>query len=249
MNRFDPETHQYFIDDERVPSVTEILEGVGIIDKRWYTEKGRDRGSAVHVATQYLDEEDLDWSTVGPEIEPYVRAYELFKEETKFQPVLIETSVFNREHRYGGTLDRTGILDGEKVLIDIKTGAPSKWAALQTAGYEICLEERHARKVLQLKPNGKYKLRDYNNPEDTELFLAAARIAAWKQNGTNKAQHPPTRNLPDEMDPRSGGGREQLGESEGLLRVPGGQEEADSSGDYGPIRGLEPGERVEGAGA
>ena len=54
---FDPITHQYRLDGERVPSVTQVLSVCGLIDDTWYTEESRQRGQAIHLATKLLDEE------------------------------------------------------------------------------------------------------------------------------------------------------------------------------------------------
>ena len=54
---FDPDTHQYWVGGEKVLSVTQILKTCGLIDDTWYTEKGRQRGQAVHLATQLYDED------------------------------------------------------------------------------------------------------------------------------------------------------------------------------------------------
>lgn len=189
MNRFDAETHKYFIQDVCVPSVTQVLKECGIIDDRFYTEEARERGKAVHLATQLLDEDDLDWDSLDPSLEGYVRAYERFKTESGFVPVLIEERVYNPVSMYAGTLDRTGYFSNikNKTLIDIKSGAPEPWAAIQTAAYEHCLLQRFSRHALQLKPDGTYRLSpQYRDPNDIKLFLSALSIVHWKRNHGGK---------------------------------------------------------------
>lgn len=183
MNTFDPITHTFRINGVPVPSVTQALKGVGIIDDRWYTEEARERGIAVHSACQYLDEECLDWETVSPEILPYVEAYQKFKDESGFVPAMIEEPVFNQVYFYGGILDRTGLLNGKPILLDLKSGDPEPWADLQTAGYLGCLVLPHHRYTLRLFPEGRYKLSDERkDPNDLRLFLNTVGIAHWKRN-------------------------------------------------------------------
>jgi len=184
MNTFDAKTHSFFIGGRSVLSVTQALKGAGIIEDGWYTEESRERGCAVHNACQYLDEGLLDWDTVAPKYLPYVKAYERFKDESGFIPALIEAWVFNESYFYAGILDRTGILNGEHVLIDLKSGPPAKWANLQSAAYAGCLSLPHKRFTLRLSDNGKYKLSDeHKDPNDFKIFLSAVSVANWKRNG------------------------------------------------------------------
>lgn len=183
MNTFDPITHTFKINGVPVPSVTQALKAANIIDDRFYTDEARERGIAVHAACHYLDEECLDWETVAPEIVPYVEAYQRFKDESGFVPALIEEPVFNAQYFYGGILDRTGLLNGQAVLLDLKSGDPEPWANLQTAGYWGCLAQKHARYTLRLYPEGKYKLSNVHaDPNDFRVFLSAVSIAHWKRN-------------------------------------------------------------------
>jgi hypothetical protein len=189
-------THQYFIDGVEVPSVTTVLKSAGIIDDRFYTEAGRERGTAVHLACQLLDEDDLDWDSVTEEISGYVKAYQAFKKDSGFKPLKIEEAVYSRSYQYAGRFDRLGEIDGNLVLMDIKTGSIPKWVELQLAGYETALlsmksaEEINKNPVLllqalQLRENGSYKLKQASSmslAERQEVFLSAVRLYHWKKN-------------------------------------------------------------------
>lgn len=187
-------THQYFIDGVEVPSVTTILKSAGIIDDRFYTEVGRERGTAVHLACQLLDEDDLDFDSVAEEISGYLKAYQSFKKDSGFVPLKIEEGVYNRVYQYAGRYDRLGEIDGKIVLMDIKTGAIPKWVELQLIGYETAIvdmgrvfqnfvnpvEELFA---LQLRENGAYTLKAIEGGrEKQEVFLSAVRLYHWKKN-------------------------------------------------------------------
>jgi len=101
---FEESTHTYRLGGPNgvvVPSVTQIMKAAGIIDDSFYNDTGRFRGSAVHRATQLLDESDLspdegslDWESLDPELLPYVQAYGKFKLESGFIPEEIEKAVF-----------------------------------------------------------------------------------------------------------------------------------------------------------
>ena len=57
--QFDEAAHVYTVAGVERPSVTQILKDAGLIDTTWYTDEARQRGRAVHLAAQFLDEDDL----------------------------------------------------------------------------------------------------------------------------------------------------------------------------------------------
>lgn len=180
---FDPERHEYRASGRLVPSVTQIIQDVGFMDSEHYTESARALGSAVHAAIHYLDESDLDWDTVTPELTGYVRAWEKFKLETQIEIELREYRVFNRIFGYAGTLDRTARLNWEPGtwLLDAKTGAHEDWHALQSAAYCAAFEKplRYRRAGVYLSADGAYRIREFPPGEFTDDwsdFQAALRV-------------------------------------------------------------------------
>lgn len=178
---FDQEKHEYRKDGLVVPNVTLILALSGLVDATWYTEEGRRRGQAVHVATQFIDEGDIDWSSIHPTVAPFVEAYQRFKAESGFKPRQVEQRVFNEVYLYAGTVDREGDLHGADVIVDIKTGDPAPWSALQTAAYAACYDTPHQRFALWLRNDGTYRLEQHSDRNDIRVFLAALALANWKR--------------------------------------------------------------------
>jgi hypothetical protein len=167
---FDRETHVYSLGDKVLPSVTEILRGAGIVDDRWWTAAGAWRGSAVHLACWYDDQNDLDESQLDPALRGYVDAYRKFKADTSFVPTDIETPLYNDLLGYAGTPDRIGKLDNKRLCLpDLKSGASSKVTRYQTVAYVACLPSprKYERMEVRLQPNGKYFLQVYG-PKDFE---------------------------------------------------------------------------------
>src|SRR5690349_18153811 len=93
----DAVTHVYSMPDGRiVPGVTDILREVrvstdftqiaGLSDRlsRAITIS-RDLGHAVHADAHAFDDDDLDWTTVDPMVEPYVRAWAQFRDDTRLR--------------------------------------------------------------------------------------------------------------------------------------------------------------------
>ena len=193
---FDQETHRYMLGDRPMPSVTQVLAETGIIDTRFFTEDARDRGTAVHLATQYLDEGDLDMESVDPAIRPYLDAWELAIDELGIRILEIEKRVWSSTYGYAGTLDRVATINDEKAIIDIKTGGkPGPATALQLAAYAEAYASGHdpdvvgglrppvsyRRFAIWLRNDGTYRPIEYTDRSDINVFRAAVAVWNWKE--------------------------------------------------------------------
>lgn len=181
---FDEQKHEYTVDGERMPSVTELVD---IITAKQYGEVNEitmkmaaERGSAVHEATQDLD---LGFEvSVSPEFFPYVDAYMQFLIDYGPDWDGIEEIVYNPKYGYCGTVDRWGRLDGKAAVLDIKTtSSPNRQnymaVACQTCLYAWAMSgaypgEAIKRYALYLKKDGKYRLIDLNEWEEKNDFDA-----------------------------------------------------------------------------
>lgn len=190
MIRFIEETHQYFDDKGRLPSVTEILSGsipqyTGISEQ--VLENASARGQAVHRACELYDKNELDYSTLDEQIIPYLEAWISFIKDTGFIVGYSEQIVYSNKFRYAGTLDRIGKINGESAIVDIKTTAIlSPVTGLQLAGYKQaaieCLEGsgQEKRFAVQLKDNGNYSIKEYTDQSDFNVFLSCLQLYQWK---------------------------------------------------------------------
>lgn len=194
---FEPASHTYTLDGTVLPSVTGVLRASGLIDFSQIPpatlEAARARGSRVHAAIHYLNEGDLDWSTVDDADRPRIQAWATFLQQRKFVILNAEFRLFSRRYGYAGTGDVVGLLDGRLALCDFKTGSPDDCAAeLQLAAYmgalyEMATEQapEHAwvrdvlshkgpmqRIAVQLQKNGNPKVEMYSNPFDFREFVA-----------------------------------------------------------------------------
>jgi len=184
----DPEEHIYRLDDRRVRSVTQVLSPFLTFDlvRADVLEFALKRGSAVHLAAQYDDEGLLDEGSVGPFITPYLGAYRRFRRESGFEPEFIEQMVYSERYDFAGMLDRIGRLNARRILLDIKSGDPEGWHALQLAGYELGAEECLGlpglpRFGLYLRRDGSYRLLPYTSPLDKHYFISAVQTAKAKE--------------------------------------------------------------------
>lgn len=195
---FEPETHTYRRGDGRVvPSVTEILRAVGVsVDfdalagvahrVAQAIDLKRDIGTALHLDAHAFDDNDLDWTTVDPRVEPYLRAWVTFRDNTGLVPVVRERRVYHPVFSYAGTLD--GIFrapTGTLVLVDLKVGDPADAAAhLQTAAYEAAYRAEHGgepitdRWAVRLCPELRvpYRVSKYTDWRDFQKFQACLTV-------------------------------------------------------------------------
>jgi hypothetical protein len=129
-----------------LPSNTEILADRGVIDKRWYTEASRVRGTYVHEVTAMWDSvrmqgQDIAWDEIPDEYRGFCEAWRKFCREMDFKPLLVEHKLWHSSD-YATTIDRLGTIGGVLVLLEIKTGSMPKWVWLQLALQELALVER-----------------------------------------------------------------------------------------------------------
>lgn len=182
---FEAESHLYRLDGVELPGVTKVLRAAGFIDDVWFTREAKDRGTAVHLATQFLDEGDLseEWQRSQPALMGYINGYKRFLRESGFTHGAIERAAYHETYRYAGTVDRIGTLKARTTLLDIKTGGPQPWHALQLAAYQgLCEPGPWQRMGLYLHADGTYTTKAYDDRNDWSVFLAALSIYNWRIN-------------------------------------------------------------------
>lgn len=190
---FQPEGHLYAEDGVTIPSVTQVLTLSGIDDVShvpiYHLERAAAIGTAVHEACQFLDEDDLDLDSVHPLVVGYVLAYQRFKQESGFQPTAIEQRGIAESCglKFGYCIDRRGQLDGQEVLLDLKTASKKQasWA-IQTAGYAEAIDSTGPRIAVHLAKDGGYKLVRHEDMEDFDVWRGALQVAHWKLNHGGK---------------------------------------------------------------
>lgn len=186
--QFDAATHTYSVDGKRVPSVTQIV--APLYDFSMVADElmrlAQERGSAVHLATELHDCDDLDEESLDPQLIPYLNAYKRFRAETGFVPELIEHQIHDSISSYAGTIDRFGTLNKTSVLIDIKAcSSLHKAVGVQLAAYQSGLAKDGikalARYALQLRKDGTYRLQRYADPNDLPTFHALLTVQRFKE--------------------------------------------------------------------
>jgi hypothetical protein len=194
---FDAATHTYRFEGKVIPSVTQCLKTAGIIDYSMIPQdilrRAAARGTAVHRACELYDLDTLDESTLDAEVGGYLEGYKKFLRDTRFQPSRIEQRCYHEKFRYAGTLDRTGILKGQLVLLDFKTGIVLEGHRAQLAAYTMTfpMPRRYRRIGLQLKGEGDYKIHEFPIRDlalDFNTFLGALHHTQKQLNTTQEGQ-------------------------------------------------------------
>lgn len=194
MLTFREADHTYWLGEHRIPGVTSVLKPLCSFDhvRAEVLERKTALGRMVHTATEFLDEDDLDWDSLHPNAVPYVRAWDRFRTDHGVEVLASERRVFHPLHRYAGQLDRIVRLHERVGLLDLKTCAQmSPVTGLQTAAYLQALVAEHqatpsdvplptARFGLQLRPDGSYRLHEYNSARDWPTFLALLTLQHWQ---------------------------------------------------------------------
>jgi len=194
--RYFDATHTYTVGDRAIAHVTGVLKAAGVINDYWFTEIGRQRGSAVHMAAALLDQGRLDGSSVDPRIRGYLEGYLDFKARYRPDWTHVEEIVYSPTYNYAGRVDRAGYLNGTDRLwvVDLKTGAPQRWVRLQLVAYAQALREEtgehYARASLELKADGRFTLTPYDNEPhryryDLAAFTGAMALLRWLKREEN----------------------------------------------------------------
>lgn len=162
------------------PHVTDILQAAGLVDPTWFTDDARDLGTAVHIACHYLDEGDLDWNSINPNVVLRVRQYQKFRDDMKPEILSIEEDVINEAFHYCGRLDRRLRINGREGVLDMKGPGRFPWQAIQCAMYAACFNQLLARWTLHLSDE-RYLLIEHKGRQDWEIAKAALTLAMWKE--------------------------------------------------------------------
>lgn len=188
---FDEANHLYFVDGRVMPGVSEILRPLVDFSRipPDVLEFARDRGTAVHKATELHDLGTLAEDSIDEHVRPYLDAWKGFCHDTGFVPTLIEHRVHHPGFGYCGTIDRVGSLHKlpgtPSVIIDIKTPVQlGAVVAIQLAAYQEALRfdpvAASLRFAVQLRSDGQYRMTAFIDKADFSVFVALLTIRQWE---------------------------------------------------------------------
>lgn len=141
---FDDEKHEYRFNGVIVPSVTQIISGVGLSDYSHIPaetiQRAQERGSIVHRIIELYELGELDESTIDPALRGYFDSYLAAKEFGLLpeKPSAVEKRMYSANFKYAGTIDQ---IYGEEWINDLKTGEPQPEIVFQLSGYWVLWHE------------------------------------------------------------------------------------------------------------
>ncbi len=185
---FDPAAHAYTFNSRPVVGVTSLLQHLhsfaGVpLD---VLEAARERGTAVHAACQFLDENDLDEEQLAIDnrlVSGYLQGWKKFVAEFAPAWTAIERPVYHASFRYAGTPDRFAVIAGEPWCLDIKTAIASHPVmGLQTAAYSYAAGMPRARRAtVHLGAEGTFRLKEWIDPNDWPVFASLVTLHHFKE--------------------------------------------------------------------
>jgi hypothetical protein len=138
---FDPESHTYRVGDRRLPSVTEILSGLGIGRDWGFLGENREfylaRGRAVHACIQlHFQGADIDWDFEGAEhVRPRFEKFQGIASAMGMKPILSEVPLYSEIFSYAGTEDYFGPFGKDSLaIVDYKGDSTEPAHELQVDG-------------------------------------------------------------------------------------------------------------------
>lgn len=176
-------THQYFYRGREIPGISFLLKWHRYVDDAYYTDRGRDIGIAVHLATAFLDKGTLDWGSIkDDEVLGRVRAYEKFRNEMGFVHSEMETIYAHAGGLYGCKIDRRGQMRNvPDLILEIKGGAKAPWHKIQTGMQRRAVPGGPRRFCLYLHPDETYHLDDeHTDPDDEQIGVNLASDYHWR---------------------------------------------------------------------
>ena len=178
MLTFDPILHEYRDNGRLVPSVTQILAPLSNFEfvNPEVMRAAQDFGTAVHRACELDDLGQLDDDTLDEALTPYLLGWRKFSVEAGVHWEGIENRVHSQSMGYAGTLDRVGLVDGMRAIVDIKSGtklfpATGPQTAAYAQAFAPLAHRSFKRYAVRLCPNG-YELKEYTSATDWATFVS-----------------------------------------------------------------------------
>jgi hypothetical protein len=186
---FDQQKHEYFVDQTRLPSVSEIISSTK--EKTDYSmvpehvlKRAAEIGHEVHRVVELHIKDGGPLKTEHSGAAKYMPAVRAFFRCGVLEPVHSEMKLYHPEYMYAGTVDVVGLVNGKPAIVDFKTtNVLNKGSvALQLAAYAELVgfydraenpDRVFGRYAVHLDRAGGFKLHRFSDPLDLSDFLHA----------------------------------------------------------------------------
>lgn len=179
--KFNPENHTYTLGGKPIIGLTSALKAAGFNNFEYVNEAvlelARERGKAVHKATELHDKRRLEENSVHENVAPYLKGWRDFLSLKRVQILDIEKPIYSKKYLFACTPDRIVYINGKMGVLEIKASDYLSDAyKMQTEGQRIAAEEFYKikvtdRYVIRIMKDGTYRLETYNDYADKMRFL------------------------------------------------------------------------------
>ncbi|MFI5304321.1 MAG: hypothetical protein ACHQYP_05930 [Nitrospiria bacterium] len=179
---FDRENHLFRIDDRPVPSFTQCMAVAGLVNYDYVSDYYKERGSAVHRATHYYEENNLLPDYLDSAQTGFLNAWDLCLREHNCEWIEIEKPVYSIPLQIAGIPDRNGYWEEESAVCEIKTGELYPATGIQLAFQQELIEPRPKRRIaVRLYENGRYEWKEYKDRDDWKVAKACLTVTHYKR--------------------------------------------------------------------
>jgi len=181
---FDELNHIYNLNNQVIPSVTQILQAEGITDYSYADESDRDFGKVGHRVTELWDKGKLNIKTISKPLIPCLEIWKKFLKDfdVTIFPGAIEKPIYSSKYLFGVTPDRVGLVNDKVTVIEIKfSKATQRSTGIQLAAQAIASTEHYGKvrqRIAVPLLNGKPQF--FNDRQDETIFISALNIWRWK---------------------------------------------------------------------
>lgn len=164
-----------------VSQVCEVVAG----KQDFYAPGAAERGTDLHDIFALLVGHSQGWCEQPDIPECYARQADGIRrwiDAAKPQPMALERSFKHKTLRYAGRMDYIGMLGQDFGVLDLKTGQPAKWHAMQVRAYKELVHEAKKMWILYLGDDGTYKqVPAKPQARDWAAFQNGLSILTWRE--------------------------------------------------------------------
>ena len=169
------ENHIYRLNGEVLPSITQVLQDVGIIDYSFLAPDQREaalaNGRLIHLQTELDDKGLLDESIADM---GFIDGWRAFRREWEFTPTIREKMLYHPQYFYAGTPDAANA----EMVVEVKTGKAQSWVRFQLAAQAALCNVR-IRVCVELPGNGTFRATRFTAADyrrDFDVYLSALTV-------------------------------------------------------------------------
>lgn len=180
----DRSAKQHYGDDQgRYWSVSQVCEVVSG-GCQYYAHGSDERGEDLHVIFSLAVGHSVGWCSPPDVPQEYLGYYDGMRrwiDEARPSPSYLECMRKHAKLGYAGKMDFVGSIRDELGVLDLKTGVPQKWHAVQVEAYKQLVDRAAKKWILYVRKDGTFKQVPVKAaPKDWAVFQNGLSILNWR---------------------------------------------------------------------